>query len=85
MTDNNGSTISQQELEAWLWEAANILRGPVDPANLRDFVFPLLFLRRLSDAWNEEHAQAVKAFGEDVDDEVAASSTWGSSTWPPPE
>jgi len=72
MTDNNGSTISQQELEAWLWEAANILRGPVDPANLRDFVFPLLFLRRLSDAWNEEHDQAVEAFGEDVDDEVAA-------------
>jgi len=72
MTDNNGSTISQQELEAWLWEAANILRGPVDPANLRDFVFPLLFLRRLSDAWNEEHAQAVEAFGDDVDDEVAA-------------
>jgi len=72
MTDNNGSTISQQELEAWLWEAANILRGPVDPANLRDFVFPLLFLGRLSDAWDEEHAQAVEAFGEDVDDEVAA-------------
>ena len=72
MIDNNGSTISQQELEAWLWEAANILRGPVDPANLRDFVFPLLFLRRLSDAWNEEHELAVEAFGEDVDDEVAA-------------
>ena len=72
MAGNNGSTISQQELEAWLWEAANILRGPVDPANLRDFVFPLLFLRRLSDAWNEEHELAVEAFGEDVDDEVAA-------------
>ena len=72
MTGDNGSTISQQELEAWLWDAANILRGPVDPANLRDFVFPLLFLGRLSDAWDEEHAQAVEAFGEDVDDEVAA-------------
>jgi len=72
MAGDTGSTISQQELEAWLWEAANILRGPVDPANLRDFVFPLLFLRRLSDAWNEEHELAVEAFGEDVDDEVAA-------------
>ena len=72
MAGDNGSTISQQEMEAWLWDAANILRGPVDPANLRDFVFPLLFLGRLSDAWDEEHAQAVEAFGEDVDDEVAA-------------
>ena len=67
MAGDNGSTISRQELEAWLWEAANILRGPVDPANLRDFVFPLLFLGRLSDAWDEEHERALArrhAFGE---------------------
>lgn len=38
-------TASQQDIESWLWESANILRGPVDPANLRDFVFPLLFLK----------------------------------------
>ena len=44
----------QQDIEAWLWESANILRGPVDPANLRDFVFPLLFLERQSDTWDEE-------------------------------
>ena len=31
---------TQQDIESWLWESANILRGPVDPANLRDFVFP---------------------------------------------
>ena len=35
------SQATQQDIESWLWEAANILRGPVDPANLRDFVFPL--------------------------------------------
>jgi type I restriction enzyme M protein len=57
---------NQQDIEAWLWEAANILRGPVDPANLRDFVFPLLFLKRLSDTWDEEQATAVEAFGPDV-------------------
>jgi type I restriction enzyme M protein len=38
---------NQQDIESWLWDSANILRGPVDPANLRDFVFPLLFLKRL--------------------------------------
>ncbi len=65
-------SISQQELEAWLWGAANILRGPVDPANLREFVFPLLFLKRLSDTWDEEQAKAVEVFGDDVHLEVAA-------------
>ena len=64
--------VTQQEIESWLWEAANILRGPVDPANLRDFVFPLLFLKRLSDSWDEEQAKAVAKFGKDLDDDTAA-------------
>lgn len=64
--------ITQADIESWLWEAANILRGPVDPANLRDFVFPLLFLKRLSDTWDEEHTKAVAVFGEDIDDATAA-------------
>jgi type I restriction enzyme M protein len=63
---------TQQDIESWLWESANILRGPVDPANLRDFVFPLLFLKRLSDTWDEEQEKAVKKFGKDIDDETAA-------------
>ena len=69
---NGGTAPNQQDIEAWLWESANILRGPVDPANLRDFVFPLLFLKRLSDTWDEEQAAAVEEYGEEVDDEVAA-------------
>lgn len=64
--------VTQQDIESWLWESANILRGPVDPANLRDFVFPLLFLKRLSDTWDEEQAKAIKKFGVDIDEEVAA-------------
>ena len=63
---------TQQDIEAWLWESANILRGPVDPANLRDFVFPLLFLKRLSDTWDEEQEKAIKKFGKDIDEETAA-------------
>jgi type I restriction enzyme M protein len=63
---------TQQDIESWLWEAANILRGPVDPANLRDFVFPLLFLKRLSDTWDEEQAKAIKKFGADIDEDTAA-------------
>lgn len=31
------------QLESHLWEAANILRGPVDAADFKTYVFPLLF------------------------------------------
>ena len=36
----NDFTLSQ--LESHLWEAANILRGPVDAEDFRSYVFPLL-------------------------------------------
>ena len=65
------SKATQQDIESWLWESANILRGPVDPANLRDFVFPLLFLKRLSDTWDEEQTAAIQKFGKDIDEETA--------------
>jgi len=66
------SSISQRELEARLWGAANSLRGPVDAADFKAYVFPLLFYKWVSDTWDMEHAEAVGDFGEDVarDDEA---------------
>ncbi len=66
-------SLSQQELESWLWGAADILRGPVDPVNLRDFIFPILFLKRLSDTWDDEHAKAVAEWGDDLVPEIEAN------------
>jgi type I restriction enzyme M protein len=65
-----GSTLSQQELESRLWAAANSLRGPVDPADFKAYIFPLLFLKRISDTWDAEHARALADFG--GDDDLAA-------------
>ena len=62
--------ITQQELEARLWDAANSLRGPVDPSDFKAYIFPLLFFKRLSDTWDEEHARAVDEFGDALDDEI---------------
>jgi type I restriction-modification system DNA methylase subunit len=53
-------TLSQ--LESYLWEAATILRGPVDAAGFKTYVFPLLFFKRLSDVNDEEHAAALIEF-----------------------
>src|SRR3954447_24724133 len=55
---NNGST-TLSTLESHLWEAANILRGPVDAADFKTYVFPLLFFKRLSDVHDEERAAAL--------------------------
>tara|TARA_R110002111_G_scaffold248775_3_gene312594 strand:+ start:676 stop:2175 length:1500 start_codon:yes stop_codon:yes gene_type:complete len=42
-----------------LWESANILRGPVDAADFKTFIFPLLFFKRISDVYDEEIAEAL--------------------------
>lgn len=61
--DNNigvGKSITLSELESHLWEAANILRGPVDAADFKTYVFPLLFFKRISDVHDEEYQDALK-------------------------
>ncbi len=57
------------QLESHLWEAANILRGPVDAADFKTYVFPLLFFKRLCDVYDEEYNQALAESG--GDDEYA--------------
>jgi len=60
------------DLESRLWGAANALRGPVDPADFKTYVFPMLFWKWISDSWTWEHEQAVADFGDDLTDEVEA-------------
>jgi type I restriction enzyme M protein len=57
--------VALSQLESHLWEAANILRGPVDAADFKSYVFPLLFFKRISDVHDEERAAAVKKFDGD--------------------
>ena len=52
-------TVNVSQLESHLWEAANILRGPVDAADFKTYVFPLLFFKRISDVRDEEHEAAL--------------------------
>jgi type I restriction enzyme M protein len=59
--------ITLSQLESHLWEAANILRGPVDAADFKSYVFPLLFFKRISDIHDEEHEAALNAFDGDED------------------
>ena len=54
-------------LENHLWEAANILRGPVDAADFKTYIFPLLFFKRISDVQAEEFQQAMEESGGDLE------------------
>jgi type I restriction enzyme M protein len=60
-----GQALTRQELESRLWAAANSLRGPVDPADFKAYIFPLLFFKRINDTWTSEHEQALADFGGD--------------------
>ncbi len=64
--------LTQQELETRLWGAANALRGPVDPADFKTYVFPMLFWKWISDTYLHERAEALADYGDVLNDEVEA-------------
>lgn len=47
-----GITLSKQELESKLWQAADILRGQINAADYKNYIFSIMFLKRLSDRFN---------------------------------
>jgi type I restriction enzyme M protein len=57
--------ISQSKLESYLWGAATLLRGTIDAGDYKQYIFPLLFYKRLCDVYDEELDQALKESGGD--------------------
>lgn len=60
-------SIRQDELEGYLWGAATVLRGTIDAGDYKQFIFPLLFFKRISDVWDEEYQHALEESSGDVD------------------
>ena len=58
--------LSVAQLEQYLWSAADILRGSIDSSDYKTYIFGLLFLKRLSDRFEEE-AEKLIAKGEPED------------------
>ena len=78
-------------LEAWLWDAACQVRGPLDAPKFKDYILPLIFLKRLSDVFDDEMQHVadevgdVDAAGELVDEDhglvrfyVPSESRWSA-------
>ncbi|MCB9720065.1 MAG: N-6 DNA methylase [Candidatus Omnitrophica bacterium] len=59
--------VDKAALEQYLAKAAWILKGPVDAADFKAYIFPLLFFKRISDVYDEEYQQALDESGGDVE------------------
>jgi type I restriction enzyme M protein len=57
--------ITDSELQSFLWESAVLLRGLIDAGDYKGYIFPLIFLKRISDVWDEEHELALQRYSND--------------------
>jgi type I restriction system adenine methylase HsdM len=57
--------ISDSELQSFLWGSAVLLRGLIDAGDYKGYIFPLIFLKRISDVWDEEHRIALDRYSND--------------------
>lgn len=62
-SDGNG-TLNVKTLETWLWDAACQVRGPLDAPKFKDYILPLVFLKRLSDVFDNEVQRVADEVGD---------------------
>lgn len=55
----NKELTGAQDLYNFLFEACNIIRGPVSQDNFKDYITPLLYYKRISDVYDEETEEAL--------------------------
>ena len=60
--------ITQEELESYLWGSADLLRSHIDAGAYKQYIFPLLFFKRLNDVYEEETEIAIKENGPEAAD-----------------
>ena len=77
--------MTQKELESYLWGAATYLRGFIDAGDYKQYIFPLLFYKRICDVYDEEYEEALAesdgdleyaAFDENHRFKVPAEAHW---------
>lgn len=59
--------ITIDELKSYLWNSAVFLRTNIDAGAYKQYIFPLLFFKRICDVYDEETQKALAVYGEDID------------------
>ena len=59
--------ITLEELESYLWQSAVLLRTNIDAGSYKQYIFPLMFFKRICDVYDEETQAAVEKYGDDVE------------------
>jgi type I restriction enzyme M protein len=59
--------MTQKELEKYLWGAATQLRGTIDAGDYKQYIFPLLFFKRICDVYDEEFENALQESDGDME------------------
>ena len=59
----SGNELDIKTLETWLWEAACKIRGEIDAPKYKDYILPLIFLKRLSDVFEDEIMKLSADYG----------------------
>jgi type I restriction enzyme M protein len=69
----NNNSLDITSLENWLWEAACKIRGEIDAPKYKDYILPLIFLKRLSDVFDDEISRLTDDYGsEEIARQLAA-------------
>lgn len=59
--------MTQRQLEKYLWGAATALRGTIDAGDYKQYIFPLLFFKRICDVYDEEYESALAESDGDIE------------------
>lgn len=57
--------ITIDELQTYLWDSAVLLRSSIDAGAYKQYIFPLLFFKRISDVYDEECQKILEQFGDE--------------------
>src|SRR4030066_304114 len=57
--------VTQQDVNSTAWAACDTFRGVVDPAQYKDYILVMLFMKYISDVWKDHYAEYKKQYGDD--------------------
>ncbi len=65
MNNSTNDKIHQKDINNAAWAACDTFRGAVDPAQYKDYILVMLFVKYISDVWNDHYEKYQEQYGDD--------------------